>query len=139
MTSVTASRVLVPGDADGDVLALTEPLSFWGGLDPTTGAITDIRHPQQGKVLTGTILVLPSGRGSSSSSSVLAEAIRTGTAPSAIVLADADPIVALGAIVAEELYGAVVPVVEVADASAYATLARAPRLRIRGGSISAET
>jgi predicted aconitase with swiveling domain len=139
MTSIAASRVLVPGDADGDVLALTEPLSFWGGLDPATGTITDVHHPQHGEIVTGRILVMPSGRGSSSSSSVLAEAIRALTAPAAIVLSDADPIVALGAIVAEELYGTVVPIVEVAQPHAYATLASARRLRVRGSSISADS
>lgn len=54
---------------------------------------------------------MPSGRGSSSSSSVLAEGIRAGTAPMAIVLLEPDPILALGAIVARELYGRTIPVV----------------------------
>ena len=139
MTSVAASRVLVSGEAAGDVLALTEPLSFWGGLDPATGAITDVHHPQHGESVTGRILVMPSGRGSSSSSSVLAEAIRARTAPAAIVLADADPIVALGAIVAEEMYGTVVPIVEVAETHDYATLASSRRLRVRGNSISTDS
>jgi predicted aconitase with swiveling domain len=54
---------------------------------------------------------MPSGRGSSSSSSVLAEAIRLGTAPAGIVLREPDPIVVLGAVVARELYGVELPVV----------------------------
>lgn len=110
-------RTLVGGEATGPVLILDEPLSFWGGLDPATGAIVDGHHPQVGEVLTGRVLVMPSGRGSSSSSYVLAEAIRAGTAPAAIVLGELDPIVALGAIVARELYGTRVPVV-VADLAA---------------------
>ncbi len=106
-------RTLVPGEARGPVLVLSEPLSFWGGLDPATGAIIDAHHPQLGAVVTGTVLVMPGGRGSSSSSSVLAEAIRAGTAPAAIVLAEADPIIALGALVALELYEASIPIIEV--------------------------
>jgi predicted aconitase with swiveling domain len=90
---------------------LTEPLSFWGGIDPGNGEIVDVHHPQRGGNVAGSILVMPGGRGSSSSSSVLAEAIRAGVGPAAIVLGAPDPIVALGAIVARELYGAVVPVV----------------------------
>lgn len=105
------ARTLVPGDASGPALVLDEPLSFWGGVDPTTGEIVDARHPQRGANVAGRILVMPSGRGSSSSSSVLAEAIRAGTAPAAIVLAEPDPILALGAIVARELYGRSIPVV----------------------------
>ena len=95
-----SSRVLVPGVATGEVLVLDEPLSFWGGLDPETGTLIDSHHPQAGDVLGGRVLVMPSGRGSSSSSYVLAEAIRAGTAPVAVVLGEADAIVALGAIVA---------------------------------------
>jgi predicted aconitase with swiveling domain len=104
-------RVLVAGSAEGDALVLDEPLSFWGGVDPATGAVVDPHHPQRGERVGGRVLVMPSGRGSSSSSSVLAEAIRTGTAPTAIVLLEADPILALGAIVARELYGSTMPVV----------------------------
>jgi predicted aconitase with swiveling domain len=111
------ARTLVVGTAEGRALVLDEPLSFWGGVDPATGDIIDPRHPQHGANVAGRILVMPSGRGSSSSSSVLAEAIRAGTAPAAIVLGEADPILALGAIVARELFGTTIPVV-VAAASA---------------------
>lgn len=103
-------RTLVPGEARGPALVLSETLSFWGGLDPATGAIIDVHHPERGAVVTGKVLVMPGGRGSSSSSSVLAESIRAGTAPAAIVLVEPDPIIALGAIVAHELYGVAVPV-----------------------------
>jgi len=105
------ARTLVPGEATGDVLVLEEPLSFWGGVDPDTGKVIDVHHPQRGANVRGKVLVMPGGRGSSSSSSVLAESIRSGTGPVAIVLLEPDPIVALGAIVARELYGTVVPVV----------------------------
>ncbi len=99
------------GDAHGEALVLDEPLSFWGGVDPATGDIIDIHHPQRDANVAGRVLVMPSGRGSSSSSSVLAESIRAGTAPVAIVLREPDPILALGAIVARELYGRTIPVV----------------------------
>ncbi|MGH3441874.1 MAG: aconitase X swivel domain-containing protein [Nitriliruptorales bacterium] len=111
-----AARTLVAGTARGEVLRLEAPLSFWGGLDVTTGRIIDRHHPQHGAVLAGRVVVLPAGRGSSSSSSVLAEAVRLGTAPAALVMGEADGIVALGAIVAAELYGTRLPVV-VADAA----------------------
>jgi predicted aconitase with swiveling domain len=107
---------LVRGHARGKALVLDEPLSFWGGLDPETGEIIDRRHPQSGAMVTGRILVMASGRGSSSSSYVLAEAIRAGTAPGGIVLYEPDGIVALGAIVAEELYARTIPVVVVSKA-----------------------
>ena len=104
-------RTLVAGSATGPILRLTEPLSFWGGMEVATGRIIDQHHPQVGTCLSGCILVMPAGRGSSSSSSVLAEAIYAGTAPAAIILSEPDVIVALGAMVAKELYGLSCPVV----------------------------
>ena len=92
-------------------LVLREGLSLWGGMDPATGELIDAHHPQRGAILSGRVVVMPSGRGSSSSASVLAEAVRAGTAPAAIVLGEPDLILAIGAAVAEELYGVRVPVV----------------------------
>ena len=114
---MSEARTLVPGEATGEVLALEEPLSFWGGIDPATGDVIDVHHPQRGANVAGKVVVMPGGRGSSSSSSVLAEAIRAGMAPAAIVLLEPDPIVALGAIVARELYGVSMPVVVVVGSS----------------------
>ncbi|MBA3737934.1 MAG: DUF126 domain-containing protein [Actinobacteria bacterium] len=104
-------RILVEGNATGPALVLDEPLSFWGGLDPATGEIVEANHHQRGSVVTGTILVMPSGRGSSSSATVLAEAIRVGTAPAGIVLGTPDDIIVIGTLVAAELYGVSIPVV----------------------------
>ena len=104
-------RILVEGRATGAALVLDEPLSFWGGLDPATGEIVETNHPQRGSVVTGTILIMPSGRGSSSSGTVLAEAIRAGTSPAGIVLGEPDDIIVIGALVAAELYGVSMPVV----------------------------
>lgn len=109
--SVRVAKRLTPGRADAPALVLSGPLGFWGGVDAATGRIVDGRHPEHGARIEGQILVMPSGRGSSSSSSVLAEAIRCGTAPAAIVLATPDPILAVGALVAESLYGRQCPIV----------------------------
>ncbi|MGH8912374.1 MAG: aconitase X swivel domain-containing protein, partial [Acidimicrobiia bacterium] len=99
--------------AEGPLLVLNEPVSFWGGVDPVSGRIRDAHHAQAGKVVTGTVLVMSGGRGSSSASTVLAEMIRTGTAPGAIVLGRPDAIVVLGAVVAAELYHLVMPIIMV--------------------------
>jgi predicted aconitase with swiveling domain len=80
-------------------------------VDPKTGSIIDARHPQRGASVTGVVLFMPEGRGSSSSSTVLAECIRAGTAPGGIVLRRVDPITVLGSVVAAELYGKACPVV----------------------------
>ena len=109
-------RVLAHGSAEGTALVLREPLSLWGGVDPATGIIIDARHPQRGTSIAGRVLVMPAVRGSSSSSSVLAETVRAGCAPVAILLGEVDLILAVGAAVAEELYGQRIPVVQLPPA-----------------------
>jgi predicted aconitase with swiveling domain len=107
-------RVLSPGAASGTALVLREPLSLWGGLDPASGELIDAHHPQRGAQLGGRVLVMPGGRGSSSSSSTLAEAARAGHAPAGFLLGEPDLILAIGAAVVEELYGQRIPVVVLA-------------------------
>jgi predicted aconitase with swiveling domain len=111
LSGAAEGRALVDGAATGRAVVLDEPLSLWGGVDPESGRVIDRRHPQMGIELAARVLVMPSGRGSSSSSSVLAEAVRRGTAPAAIVLREPDGIIVLGALVARELYGMSIPVV----------------------------
>jgi uncharacterized protein len=102
----------VAGTAEGRVVRLAEPVSFWGGVD-RDGTISDVRHPDRGVSLAGRVLVTTSGRGSSSSSSVLAELIHAGAGPCAIVTSTPDAILVLGALVPALLYGEDVPVVRV--------------------------
>ena len=129
-------RSLVTGEARGPALILDEPLSFWGGVDPETGRVIDVHHPQLGVTVTGRVLVMPSGRGSSSSSSVLVESIHAGTGPVAIVMREPDPIIALGAIVVRELFGTRFPVV-VVDEATYRSLRNDAVLIVRANDAGA--
>ncbi|MFM7211470.1 MAG: aconitase X swivel domain-containing protein [Actinomycetota bacterium] len=113
MTAITGWRV-TSGSATGPVLKLTEPVSFWGGIGPD-GRIIDVHHPQHGAEVTGRILVMRSGRGSSSGTYVLAELLRLGLAPAGIVLTEPDGIIATGALVAAELYDVQMPIVTVSE------------------------
>jgi predicted aconitase with swiveling domain len=105
---------LHPGSARGPLLVLTEPVSFWGGVD-ASGAIVDTHHPQRGTSVAGRVVAMRAGRGSSSASAVLAEQIRSGHAPAALLLAECDAVLLLGVLVAAELYGVRVPVVRLAE------------------------
>jgi predicted aconitase with swiveling domain len=107
-------RVIVSGAGSGELLRLQAPISFWGGVDPVAGRIADPRHPDHGASLAGRVLAVPSAVGSSSSSAIMLELIREGTAPAALVLGSADAIVALGVVVAGELGLSTLPVIEAA-------------------------
>jgi predicted aconitase with swiveling domain len=115
--------------ASGTALVLDEPLSLWGGLDPATGRIVDRHHPQFGATVAGRILLAPAFRGSTSSVSVLAEAIRLRTAPLGLICPAPEPMAVVAGIVAGELYGSRFPVV-VLDAAAYAAVRTGDRVTI---------
>ncbi len=128
-------RVLLEGRGSGRALVLAAPLSFWGGVDAESGVIIDRRHPQRGEDIGGRILVMPAGRGSSSSASVLAELIRLGVGPAGIVLQHADEIVMLGALAAELLYEVTCPVVVVGQ-EAFGAIAEGDVVGIDGGEVT---
>ena len=94
---------LLAGSATGRLLALTSPLSFWGGVDPKTGDIIQVRHPQCGVNIAGAILALPATIGSSSSAAVILELIRIGKAPAALLLGEPDAILLIGCLVGNEM------------------------------------
>jgi predicted aconitase with swiveling domain len=104
-------RVIIPGEARGAALVSNEPLSFWGGYDWKTGEIIDRRHMLSGSVARDKILAIPFTRGSSTTTAVLLEAIRAGTAPAAIITTGTDFFFALASVVAEELYTSPLPLV----------------------------
>ncbi len=114
---VTA-RPVIPGRGEGPALVSPEPLSFWGDVDPGTGRVTNPRHALHGERLSGRVLVFPQGRGSCTTSNVLLELIRTGQAPAAIVSRSVEPVLAVGPLVGEMLYGRTIPTVTV-DAEAF--------------------
>lgn len=111
MDNVMQGRVVIAGRAEGEALVASEPLSFWGGYDYHTGEIIDRRHPLSGQIAAGRILCLPFTRGSSTTTAVLLEAIKAGTAPAAIITTGVDTFFALASIVADELYGRPVPLI----------------------------
>jgi predicted aconitase with swiveling domain len=115
MTATLRGTVLAPGTASAEAVVLDEPLSLWGGLDPASGEVIEPRHPQRGISLAGRVVVMAEARGSSSSSSVLAEAARAGVAPAAVLLAAPDLILAVGAAVADELYRVQIPIAVLVD------------------------
>lgn len=88
-----------------------EPLSFWGGYDYRTGEIIDRRHPLSGRIAAGRVLAVPFARGSSTTTAVLLEAVRAGTAPAAILTTGVDSFFALASIVADEMYAKPIPLI----------------------------
>jgi len=117
---------------DATALALTAPISFWGGVDPASGVIADPRHPQYGESIAGRVLLVAATVGSSSAAAVLLELVHAGLAPAAIVLHEPDAILLLGLIVAREM-GLTPPLALRLDRARYADLdGRAVQISVDG-------
>lgn len=117
-------QVLIDGPpVDAPALALTAPISFWGGVNPKTSAIADPRHPEFGQHIANQVLLVPATIGSSSAAAILLELVYAGRAPAAIVLHEPDAILLLGLIVAREM-GLATPMAVRLDAGSYPALHR---------------
>ena len=81
---MTATRIL-PGLAQGPVLAMDQGLSFWGGVDPATARVIDAHHPAHGAGLAGAVVLMPTSRGSCSGSGVMLDLMLNGRAPAALI------------------------------------------------------
>lgn len=113
--TVIQGVAVVAGEATGRLLVSHEPLSFWGGYDAQTGEIIDRTHPLSGQAAAGAVLAIPETRGSSTTTAVLLESVRRGTAPAGLLTRGTDSFLALASIVADELYGKGFPVVALDD------------------------
>ena len=114
MATILTCRCRVAGYGHGPLLTTRQNISFWGGVDPATGTITDPRHDLFGQSIKGTVLAFPYGKGSAAAPLVLLELAKQGTAPAAIINIELDPLLVAGPIISKHFYGASLPVVELA-------------------------
>ncbi len=94
-------RPIVSGNARGMALVSGKPLSFLGGVNVETGIIIEKGHDLYGKSIKDAILCFPHGHGSTVGSFVLYALAKRGLAPKAIVNCTADPVVVVGAVIAD--------------------------------------
>lgn len=132
---IVAAQSILRGSAEGRVIATTEALSFWGGVDPATGKVIDVHHPLHDESLTGAILFMPTSRGSCTGSGVLLDLILTGRGPAALVFCEAEDVLTLGALIAGEMFGSTMPVVRL-DRQSFDKFTDVGKVRIDGHSIS---
>jgi predicted aconitase with swiveling domain len=94
-------RIISRGAAEAEALTTTQPISFYGGVDPETSEILEKGHELQGKQIKGKVLVFPTGKGSTVGSYTLYRLKKGGVAPAAIVNRECETVVAVGAIISE--------------------------------------
>jgi predicted aconitase with swiveling domain len=94
-------RVVKSGRAEGEALVSSAAIGFLGGVDPETGIVSEPGHPLEGECVAGRVLVFPTGKGSTVGSYTMYRMARSGVAPAAIINLEADPVVAVGAIISD--------------------------------------
>ena len=108
-------NIIGPGESAGEILRLDEPFSFWGGYEPATGCITEANHPDTGTCVTGRILALRFGRGSTSSPGPLLESLRLQTGPAGFLLCAPCPVIFTATRLAATLYDIECPVLQISE------------------------
>ena len=94
-------RIISKGKVQEEALVTSQPISFYGGVDPNTGEIIEKGHELQGKSVKGKILVFPTGKGSTVGSYTLYRLKKNGAAPAGIINRECETVVAVGAIISE--------------------------------------
>jgi predicted aconitase with swiveling domain len=115
-------KVHVSAAVRAPILKLQQSISFWGGVDVRNGLIIDAQHPDAGKCVTGSCLVLPGIRGSTAASGALLECIYAGCGPAAIILAQSDPTALIAVLAAQHIGLPALPVCSLLNPSDLALL-----------------
>ncbi len=121
---MTEALLISPGTGTGDVVLCDPGLSFWGGVDATTGVVIDTHHPRHGTSLAGRVVMMPSSRGSCTGSGVLLELVLNDTAPAALIFCESEDVLTLGTLIAGRLFERPLPVLRL-DRETFAQVARA--------------
>ena len=106
---ILTGRKVMGGKAEGEALVSTEPVSFYGGVDPVTGCVTEPGHCCCGENITGKVFVFPTGKGSTVGSYVIYRMKKLGTAPAAIINVETEAILATGCVISD------IPLVDILD------------------------
>jgi len=121
---IIRGRKIVGGRGEGVALVSRDPVSFYGGIDPVTGVVTEPGHDVEGECVTGKVFVFPTGKGSTVGSYVIYRMAKLGTAPAAIVNLETEAILATGCVISD------VPLVDMIGEESFAMLESGMVLRV---------
>lgn len=94
-------RIISKGTAQEEALVTSQPISFYGGVDPNTGEVLEKGHELKRQSIKGKILVFPNGKGSTVGSYTLYRLKKNGVAPAGMINRECETVVAVGAIISE--------------------------------------
>jgi len=117
-------RKVMGGRAEAEALVSAEPVSFYGGVDPTTGCVTEPGHCCCGENISGKVFVFPRGKGSTVGSYVIYRMKKLGTAPAAIINSETEAIIATGCVISD------IPLVDKLDSDPLTAIRTGARVRV---------
>ena len=121
---ILKGRKVMGGIAEGEALVCMDSMSFYGGVDPVTGIITDPGHSCKGMNITGKVFVFPTGKGSTVGSYVIYRMAKLGTAPAAIINVETEAILATGCVISD------IPLVDMLDHDPLKVIKNGMRVRV---------
>jgi len=130
---ILRGRRVMGGVAEGEALVSVEPVSFYGGVDPETGCVTEPGHCCCGENISGRVFVFPTGKGSTVGSYVIYRMKKLGTAPAAIVNVETEAIIATGCVISD------IPLVDKLDGDPLKAITTGMRVRVNGDEGTVET
>lgn len=138
MNKILKGKGYTPGIVEGEVIVSRKPFGFWQGIDTKTGHIVDTRHDLVGQSIKDKVFVYPYGRGSTANSGVFVDAVREGNSPAAIINVTTEPMTIVSAILGEECFGKVTPVIDSLEVSPLDALKTGDRVRVNGSTGTVE-
>ena len=130
MSRVFKGKGLVGGTKEGQGLVSTKAFTFAHGVEPTTGAVTDVRSDIRGSFVKGKVLFYPFGKGSTTASAWFLETARLGHEPAAIVTEGVDLAAVIGSVMARRIYDKVIPVVSGIPSESFSKIPPDTKVRV---------
>ena len=130
---ILRGRRVMGGVAEGEALVSVDPVSFYGGVDPETGCVTEPGHCCCGENISGKVFVFPTGKGSTVGSYVIYRMKKLGTAPAAIVNVETEAIIATGCVISD------IPLVDKLDGDPLKAMRTGMRVRVKADEGIVET
>jgi predicted aconitase with swiveling domain len=132
MAIVLKGKGYVDGVVEAEAIVSEQPFGFWQGIDSQTGIVIDKRHDLYGQSLQGKVYIYPYGRGSTANSGVFVDAVRNKVAPLALINRRTEPMIIVGAVLAEECYKTIIPVLDQLDPDPIETVKSGDIVRVDG-------
>jgi hypothetical protein len=138
MGEILKGKGYTDGVVEGEAIVSNMPFGFWQGIDSETGLVKDTRHDLYGQSLQGKVFIYPYGRGSTANSGVFVDAVRNKMAPAALINLKTEPMIIVGAVLAEECYETKVPVIDQLDRDPTKAIRSGDFLRVDGAAGTVE-